>query len=332
MSDTNPFETFPRSGEFRPSEVWPDDDGFNDGGSVPVAKSPDQVRWWTPLAIAGVSLASFILFSGVMSLIALAVVHGEFNLALLRDPASFAAVSESRIGLFLIVVLPQMALVAPCILAAFLSPEPTRERLGLVSGHWPVWTWFAAAAATPFVGMVSGLVVSLFLDQSETLEQMSGIFRNHGQNGFLIPLALMIGATPAICEELLFRGYVQTRLVKCFGPLLGILVASLLFAAFHIDPVHVVAVLPLGLFLGWVSWQSGSLFPAMLGHFVNNVISVVAVVLAPEGEPDMLALPAVAFSLTILFGGVAGLASVSVASLLYGRPQSEGAGVATSGG
>ena len=72
------------------------------------------------------------------------------------------------------------------------------------------------------------------------------MFRSHGQNGFLFPLALMIGATPAICEELLFRGYIQTRLVRSLGPLLGVGIASFLFAAFHLDLVHVIAVFPLG--------------------------------------------------------------------------------------
>ncbi len=287
---------------------------------------PPRPRWWTPLAIAGVSLALFIVASGVMSVIALIVVHGGINLQMLRDPESIAAVSKSRLGLFLVVVVPQLALVTPSILAAFLSPVPIRRRLSLVRGHWPIWTWFAAAAATPLVGMVSGVVVGLFLEESATLKEMTQIFRDHGRNGFLIPLALMIGATPAICEELLFRGYVQTRLIRSFGPLLGVMVASVMFAAFHLDPVHVVAVLPLGLFLGWVTWRSGSLFPAMMGHFVNNVISVVAVVLAPEGEPDILALPAIAFTLLILAAGVMGLASVSVASIVYDGPPSEDTG------
>jgi hypothetical protein len=168
--------------------------------------------------------------------------------------------------------------------------------------------------------MVSGLVVGLFMEQSDSLKQLSQVFRGHGESGFLIPLALMIGATPAICEELLFRGYVQVRMVRSWGPLIGIGIASFLFAAFHMDLVHVIAVFPLGLFLGWISWQSGSLFPAMLGHFVNNVVSVFAVVLAPEADPDVLALPAISFSVAILGLGILGMAAVSVASVAYGAP------------
>ena len=119
-----------------------------------------------------------------------------------------------------------------------------------------------------------------------------------GERDFLIPLALMIGATPALCEELLFRGYVQTRLTRVIGASRsGIFVASLLFAAFHIDLVHVIAVFPMGLFFGWRLGEAVRIFPAMLGHFVNNVISVFAVVIAPDGQTDVLSLPTVAVSL-----------------------------------
>ncbi|MGI9470292.1 MAG: CPBP family glutamic-type intramembrane protease [Rubripirellula sp.] len=288
--------------------------------STVAPNATEGMRWWTPIAISAVSLLSFIMASGVMAIVALAIVHGGLSPDLLRDPDSLRMVSESRLGLFLVVVLPQIALVAPCLIAAYLSPVPTRERLGLVRGNWPVWAWFAAAAATPLVGMVSGLVVGLFMDESETLKEMSQIFRDHGQNGFLLPLAFMIGATPAICEELLFRGYVQTRLTKSFGPVIGVGFASFLFAAFHMDFVHVIAVFPLGLFLGWLTWQSGSLFPAMMAHFVNNVISVVAVAFAPEAEPETLALPTIAFTLGILAMGCLGMVAVSIASIAYRRP------------
>jgi membrane protease YdiL (CAAX protease family) len=276
-------------------------------------------RWWTPLLVAAVSLAAFMVVSTVAAVVALFVAHGEFSPDVFLQPNPMKVVSESRLGLFLLVVIPQFALVIPCVVAAILSPVPFRERLGLVRGNWPVWTWLPAAAATPLVGMVSGLVVGLFLDESEALKEMSTIFRDHGQSGFLLPLAMMIGATPAICEELLFRGYIQTRLAQSLGPILGVGIASFLFAAFHLDFVHVVAVLPLGLYLGWVSWQSGSLFPAMLGHFVNNVISVVALVFAPEESPDTLALPAVAFTLGIFALGLMGVAVVSVVAIVYRR-------------
>ena len=164
------------------------------------------------------------------------------------------------------------------------------------------------------------MVCGLFLEESESLKEMSQIFRDHGASGFLIPLSLMIGMTPAVCEELLFRGYLQTRLAASLNPLAGILISSGMFAAFHLDFVHVIAVFPMGLFLGWVSWRSGSLIPAMMGHFVNNFISVVAVVMAPEGQADVLAAPAIAISLTIIALGILGMSATVTASIAFGPP------------
>jgi len=280
----------------------------------------DGQRWWTTLAVVFISGLAFTTASGIMVVVAFLAVHGDLNTGMFASPDAMQRVLESRIGLFIMVVTPQLALVLPAIVAAYLSPVETRQRLGLVRGQWPIPVWLAAAAATPLIGLLSSVMVGLFLSESHSLKMMSEVFREHGQSGFVIPLALMIGAVPALCEEILFRGYVQTRLTQSAGPAWGILIASILFAAFHMDFVHVIAVLPLGLFLGWISWCSGSLFPAMIGHFVNNVISVIAVVFAPEDQTDVLAVPAMMVSLSIIALGMIGLSVVVVASIAYGRP------------
>ena len=53
-------------------------------------------------------------------------------------------------------------------------------------------------------------------------------------------------------------------------------VSSLLFAAAHAEPAHVVLVLPLGLWFGFLRWRSGSLWPSLVAHIVNNGMAVVA--------------------------------------------------------
>ena len=185
-----------------------------------------------------------------MVVVAFYAVHGKFDPRMMTSDEGMMTVSSSRLGLLLLVAAPQIALVVPSLLAAVLSPERVTRRLSLVRGHWPIWAWCTAAVVTPLVGWISSVVVGAFMTESENLEMMSEVFRVHGESGFLIPLALLIGLTPALCEELLFRGYVQTRLNHSFGPIAAILVSSLMFAGFHMDPVHVVAVFPLGVFLG----------------------------------------------------------------------------------
>lgn len=279
-------------------------------------------RAWTSFLVVGVSGLSFLLASVMMTFVAIYVIHGSIDLKTLGSEGMLISVMGSRLGLLITLVLPQLALVIPAIIAAFLSPVETRRRLGLVRGDWPIWTWIAAALATPLIGMVSALVVGMFMQESESLQELTSIFQAHGESGFLIPLALIVGLTPAFCEELLFRGYLQTRLVKSFGPLGGILTASFLFALLHMDFVHVLAVFPLGLFLGWVTWRSGSLFPAMMGHFFNNAISVVLAVHASEENPEMIPAPAIALIAGVLALGAAGLAATCYASATYRKTES----------
>ncbi|QDT10626.1 CPBP family intramembrane glutamic endopeptidase [Planctomycetes bacterium K23_9] len=290
--------------------------------AIPVAQAVGGIRprVWTALAVPAMALVLCVFVSTVMIFVAMVLVLGESDPRALAKPATLVSIMESRLGFCLVVIPPQLMLLISSVLAAQFSPVEIRQRLSLVRGNWPVWTWLAVAAAAPLVGLVSSLILGQFMIESDSLKMMSDVFRDHCDSGFLLPLALIIGVTPAVCEELLFRGYVQTRLIRSFNPVIGVTIASVMFAAFHMDFVHSVAVLPLGFFLGFVVARSGSLFPAMLAHFVNNAISVVGVAFAPTGETDVLALPAVMISLSILGAGMIGGALVVFAAIYY-RPQ-----------
>ena len=291
------------------------DDAFSQEACADLRLKPSRPRprIWPSLVLPLLSLVTFFTASLVMIVVAFYVVHGELDRRMLVSSDAMKTVSASRVGFLLLVVIPQLALVLPCVVAAFLSPVPTAKRLSLVRGHWPLWAWVAAAMATPLIGWISSIVVGSLMVESENLKLMSDIFRGHGESGFLIPLALLIGATPAVCEELLFRGYVQTRLNRSIGPAVGIILSSLLFALFHMDWVHIIAVFPLGLYLGFIAWRSGSLFPAMLGHFVNNTISVFAVVLGPEQQGQAPSNQMVLFLLTVVSAGLFGAVLTAIA-------------------
>ena len=70
-------------------------------------------------------------------------------------------------------------------------------------------------------------------------------------------IAMSVG--PGLAEELLYRGYVQTRLLRVWRPSIAIPTASLLFACAHLHPAHVVGVIPISLWLGFVAYRTGSI-------------------------------------------------------------------------
>ena len=84
-----------------------------------------------------------------------------------------------------------------------------------------------------------------------------------------------IGVLAGFCEEVFFRGFMQTRLRERWPPARAVLAAALCFGILHLDRVHSALAFLLGLYLGWVAERSGSTVPAVACHVVNNTVSIV---------------------------------------------------------
>ena len=85
----------------------------------------------------------------------------------------------------------------------------------------------------------------------------------------------VLALTPAICEELLFRGYVQRQVERGVGVVGGILFSGIAFGLYHLRLTQVVPLAILGLYLAYLVWRTGSLWPAIVVHFANNAFAVV---------------------------------------------------------
>lgn len=91
-----------------------------------------------------------------------------------------------------------------------------------------------------------------------------------------LPLVLVViggCVLPAMGEELLFRGFFSRGLMGNYGIALGSLLATLLFAVMHLDPVQVCGTFLLGLGFQYVFFTSRSLLLAMTSHFLNNLLA-----------------------------------------------------------
>jgi len=77
-----------------------------------------------------------------------------------------------------------------------------------------------------------------------------------------------------ICEELAFRGHLLSALGLRLRPGAAIGLSALAFAALHLDPVRLPGLLFLGALYGWLTWRSGTIYPAVLAHAVNNAAAM----------------------------------------------------------
>jgi membrane protease YdiL (CAAX protease family) len=80
-------------------------------------------------------------------------------------------------------------------------------------------------------------------------------------------------ALPAIAEELVFRGVIARALAQR-SRWLAVIVSAVVFAAYHVLPVQVVAVFPFGLALGYLAVRSDSVVPTMIAHAINNAAGI----------------------------------------------------------
>ena len=77
---------------------------------------------------------------------------------------------------------------------------------------------------------------------------------------------------PAV-EELFFRGILWRWGLKVFSAKYTLVATSLLFALAHWEPLHVLGLLPLSFFLGWLKMKTGKLGPSIVAHMANNTVA-----------------------------------------------------------
>lgn len=121
---------------------------------------------------------------------------------------------------------------------------------------------------------------SFSIDETQALKELLDRIRaSWGQIPFPAKL-LALAIIPAVCEELFFRGYLLSGLRTGMSTPLAIILSSCLFGLFHVVATQsfgrFVPTTFLGLILGWICCQTGSILPGMLMHAMNNafIISV----------------------------------------------------------
>lgn len=85
---------------------------------------------------------------------------------------------------------------------------------------------------------------------------------------------IIIGITPGICEEVMFRGTMLSA-YESIGHKKSIVITSILFALFHFNITNLVGPAFLGIVLAIVAIKSNSIFLSMIGHTLNNSIALV---------------------------------------------------------
>ena len=109
----------------------------------------------------------------------------------------------------------------------------------------------------------------------QMLEEMFRILVSADSVPELLFVVLVVAITPAIIEELLFRGVIQSSFERRLVPLKAAIWTGVIFGLFHFNPFQIVPLILLGCFFGILRMRSQSMIIAMTVHFLNNALAVV---------------------------------------------------------
>jgi len=121
----------------------------------------------------------------------------------------------------------------------------------------------------------------------ENMKILTELMTGFTSFGELILGLLIIAIIPAIGEELVFRGLVQNHLVRITNNIhIAIWFSGFIFGAIHMQFYGLFPRMLLGVLFGYLYYYSGKLSYAIIAHFVNNGVAVVAVYFHNIGKFD----------------------------------------------
>jgi membrane protease YdiL (CAAX protease family) len=115
--------------------------------------------------------------------------------------------------------------------------------------------------------------------------EMTDVFTKGTTVGVLLLNLFVVAFMAAFSEELFFRGMLQKVLIECFkNKHIGIWIGAIFFSAFHMQFYGFLPRMLMGAYLGYLFVWSGSIWPGMIAHFINNGAAVFLVWLYNRGS------------------------------------------------
>ena len=233
------------------------------------------------MTIIGGLMIGLILFQGISTaatLIYIIAIEGvsleslQFNMEAVLSEYAGELIIFNTIGQIFGLLIPGL------IFARMHSSRPLQFiRLRNTDARMTLLSLVGLVAVFPIVQWTGGIMDSLPWPESiRAFEQgQMDMIENVLNQDFSIPFAIsMMALTPAICEEILFRGYVQRQAERVMGIAGAILFSGVIFGLYHIRPTQALPLGLLGVYMAYITWRSGSLIPAMVVHLANNAFAV----------------------------------------------------------
>lgn len=136
------------------------------------------------------------------------------------------------------------------------------------------------AEASPLVNSIKYLLDSL----NELIEKTFGNLIRADNFLEMLLVVITISIIPALCEEVMFRGYIQRSFGFKFKPQIAAILTAIFFALYHFNPYGLIPLAVIGFFLGFAAYKSQSLVIPIIIHFLNNFFAVMLYFIIGDDE------------------------------------------------
>ncbi|MCR5210437.1 MAG: ABC transporter permease subunit [Lachnospiraceae bacterium] len=130
---------------------------------------------------------------------------------------------------------------------------------------------FSWAGIYVILMLLSSLLVVFFPETADN----SAIVELWGDN----PLWLIIlssALAPAICEEVMFRGFMLGTLENRYSAAKAVIITGILFGAYHMSLNGLILIGILGIVQSYIANRQQCIFLTMITHFINNLLAVLS--------------------------------------------------------
>lgn len=252
--------------------------------------------WMQLLLFFGIAMA-FFLISILIGAAVLSNITG-ISLTQLQDSSTWDLSNPKYVtylrGMLLVQFLFLWTL--PTLFFSYLSdPKQPATYLGLKPpSHAIYWLLgiLVMLVAFPFVEYVGYINQKLIVStggeawmrtlEEEAARQLQLMFRERTTEELMKNL-IFIAVFAGVGEELFFRGILQRLLIRSTrNAWVGIILTAIIFSAFHMQFYGFMPRLFLGALLGAIYWYSGSLWVAILAHFLYDAVIVTFIHYNPQ--------------------------------------------------
>jgi len=233
----------------------------------------------------------------VGNLIGLGVVAGIYGLKTVMNIAQLdlsAPGTASALWILQILGTTLPLLIVPLVFANFIVKQPQQYLKPSFNVPWMLFAivFCVMMASSPMIEFLSRINQNIVLpdylsgvqkwmrESEDKAEKLITVLLKMDTVFGAIANVIAVGLFTAIVEELMFRGCVQTIFVKWTGNVhAAVWITGILFSAFHMEFFGFLPRLLLGVLFGYFTAWSGSVWPAIWAHFLNNASAVIAVYL-----------------------------------------------------